>query len=152
MAAAEAGILGEAMEKQVYDVRGRIGSLARLIGFDKAGFIHMVTYRIFIFVAVFTGLLLLYCAAFNPAYFNSAFVKALILLDWLFFTAQVYAASQVLAFILSQGRASEHINKSFINAEDKRKGVDSALRHIPYIITVLWLLGFAAMALVSVII
>lgn len=137
------------MEKQTYDVRGRITMLGRLWPFDKEGFLHMVTFRIFVFVGIATGIVLLYAAIFNPGFMNSMLVKALVLLVWLFFTAQIYAASWVLAFMLSKGRASENINKSFVDSPERKSIINDLLKFVPYTITTVWLIGFAAMLAVT---
>ncbi len=126
-----------------YDVRGRQSSIFRLYGFDNEGLVHMVFYRI----AVFASLLLAAAIIIGFVYFNQPFTmpaKALVVLVWILFTPQLFETGKAMSIIASRGVVFGMLNESFLKFI-KMKRIYAVYRIIPYLILLVWILGFVGM-------
>lgn len=127
-----------------YDIRGRQAGILRLYSFDKEGLIHMVFYRI----AVFLALILAASIMIGIVYYSNPFTKItkiLILLIWILFTPQIFETGKATAIIMSRGVVFGRLNKSFLKYGAKRERVYVIYSLLPYIIVLIWALGFIEM-------
>ncbi len=131
--------------KEVYDIRGRQSSIFRLAGFDREGLLHMVAYRILIFVSIVVGAAVLGTLLFAPHDINAWYIDALVLLVWALITPQVYETARAFALILSRGLSSQDLNQSFVNFAVKNKSAFDAYRAFPYLVLGVWMIGFVVM-------
>jgi hypothetical protein len=131
------------MEKITYDVRGSQSRIFRLLGFDKEAFIHMLFYRILLFVAIITGMAILFYLAFGG---TSLLIisDALIAAVWILFTPQLFESAKAFSIISSKGESFGHLNKSFLNSSVIResKAITSLYNTIPYLALVIWVICF----------
>lgn len=131
------------MEKKLYDMRGRQVNIARLARFHAEGFVHMLFYRILVFVAIAYGFAILLSLVAPELAFP---VKILTVLVWVFFTPQVYEAAKSLTIISTRGLAFGHLSEEYkfmMKSRYKKRG--GAFSVVPYCAMVVWALGFIAM-------
>lgn len=125
-------------DKNIYDPRGRLSNLGRLRTFDLEALIHLISYRLLIISSLLTVLFFLLSLA---APVLDAAWKAMIILDWIFFTTQVFETLKGLALTGSGGIAFGRLNKSFLSAMEEKQS-SPGFKAIPYIALVLWIIGF----------
>ena len=131
--------------KKTYDMRGRETSIARLSSFYPEGFIHMLFYRILIFVSVIYGIVLL--LSLSDAQLAYA-AKALTAAVWVLFTPQLYESAKGFAMIASRGLAHGHLSGEYTHMMKTKYGKSAAaFLIVPYLAMILWIAGFAAMLL-----
>ena len=128
--------------ENAYDVRGRQSLIFRLSAFDKEGLIHMVFYRI----AVFLALILAASITLSMAYYQTPFTsitKVLLLLTWIIFTPQLFETIKAMSLISSRGIVFGKLNSSFMKYGVREKKEYILLNALPYASLLVWLLGFA---------
>jgi hypothetical protein len=131
------------MQKEVFDMRGKETSIMRLAAFDSAAFVHMVFYRILIFVVIAYGIIILLSYAVQGLAFEVKFATAL---AWILFTPQVFETAKGIVLVLSGGMAMGHLNEEYKMAmKAKHHSLRGALAVIPYAVLLLWLAGFMMM-------
>ena len=131
------------MQKIVYDMRGKTTNIKRLASFDSWGFIHMVFYRIAIFVAIAYGLLVLLWYIVPGL---SVEVRIGTALMWIIFIPQFFAAREAIIMVFSKGMAYGHLNKEYKKSyKAKYHPHSGALVVGPYIATIVWIAAFFAM-------
>lgn len=130
-------------EKKLYDARGRMSNLTRLLPFDREAFYHLLSYRTLIVVSIFTFIFFILSLAFSPL--NGVW-KALLVLVWLLLTSQVYESAKAFALVGSGGRAFGHLNESFMSSMMKTEDKGKNYKLIPYAVVVVWLIGLIVFA------
>jgi hypothetical protein len=122
-------------------LRGSQKNIFRLYGFDKPSLVHMLFFRILIFVSLITVIAAVaYILLQTPLSF--LVLKALLLAVWILFAPQLYAVVKVLALVMTTGRASKTMNESFLNSLHKSERPSVAFRILPYAALALWLILF----------
>lgn len=138
-------VLGEPLDKQVYDLRGRQASIGRLLGFDKEAFVHMLFYRILIAVSIIAAVafILDYAIGIPKTIFESLFI-----LVWVLFTPQVYETAKGLSIIATKGFILGQLNKSYLATANKHRNrsFDQLYKLMPYTALVLWLAGLVTLS------
>ncbi|MCL5419547.1 MAG: hypothetical protein M1354_01555 [Candidatus Marsarchaeota archaeon] len=134
-------------EKRTYDLRGRQRSIFRLARFDLEALVHMVFYRLLIFVSIIAGLAILLSLIFPPSAFSASLVKALVLLVWVLIAPQLYKSAEAFAIMASRGLASRHLDRSFVNASGTDKPAYRFYRALPYAVLLFWSAGFVITAM-----
>lgn len=131
------------MEKKTFDMRGKQSNIARLSHFHAEGFVHMLFYRVMIFLSIFYGLVVL--LSFQYPYLGFA-VKPLTVLVWFFFTPQVYETAKGFALIQSKGLALGHLSEEYTTMmKNKYKKGGGIYQIVPYVTLTVWAIGFIAM-------
>jgi hypothetical protein len=145
MEAGSEEVLGELLDKQVYDLRGKQTSIGRLLGFDKEAFIHMLFYRVLIIVSIIAAIAFVLGYAIG---IPSAVFKLLFVLVWVLFTPQVYETAKGISVIATKGFVFGHLNKSYLATASKhgKRAMDPLYKLMPYTALVLWLAGLAALS------
>lgn len=128
-------------DKNIYDPRGRLSNLGRLKTFDIEALVHLISYRLLIISSLLT--VLFFLLSFPAPVFDGAW-KIMIVLDWLFFTTQVFETLKGLALTGSGGIAFGRLNKSFLSAMEEKES-SPGFKAIPYIALVLWIIGFVVL-------
>ena len=131
------------MEKTTYDARGSQSRIFRLLGFDKEAFIHMISYRILLFVAIFAGVeILIYLVIGGTSLLIIS--EALVAFVWILFTPQLFESAKAFSLIGSRGESFGNLNKSFLNSSVIResKAATSTYNAIPYLALLIWVVGF----------
>ena len=119
-----------------YDVRGRQSSIFRLWRFDKGALIHMVFFRILIFEAPIAAFFLLLSLAFPIAAILLA-SKALIIIAWILFTPQLFAALRAFSLVFSRGSAFGGFNEYYMRTQ-KKNPYAKAYQFLPYVGLAVW--------------
>lgn len=130
-----------------YDVRGRQSSIFRLYGFDREGLVHMVFYRIAVFVAVLLAASIVLGMAYSQTPFT-AYTKALMLIMWAIFTPQLFETFKASSIIASGGVVFGRLNASFMRFAVRMKPQYALYRALPYAALAVWVLGFVMLAYV----
>lgn len=128
------------MEKS-YDLRGRQSGIMRVARFSPLAFIHMLFYRILIFVAFLTAVTLAFYVVTHSAS-ASMLAKILLLITWILFTPQLFSAFKALSLVSTKGRVFGHLNEAFVRARVKGHLLDPAFEALPYAVLTVWVLGF----------
>ena len=126
-----------AEEKNLYDPRGRLSNLRRLRDFDMEALIHLISYRLLIIASLLTVVffaLSLAAPALQVAW------KALLVLDWIFFSTQVFETLKGLMLTGSGGIAFGRLNESYLSAMVKNTS-RPGYKAVPYVALVLWVIG-----------
>lgn len=130
--------------KKTFDVRERHGIIVRLARFDREGFVHMVSYRVMVFLAVIYGI----AVFLSLLYPLAPEVFVLTVLVWIFFTPQVYETAKSFALISSRGLAFGHLSEEYkFIVKTKYKKSGSAFMLIPYLVMLVWVIGFVFLLL-----
>lgn len=141
-------ILGELMEKRIYDLRGRQRSILRVGRFDREALLHMITYRALIFVGFIEGLVLLYSSVFGSGAVLDSVSDFLLFVVMLIFIPEIFEMLKALAVISSKGIVFGRLNHSFLDANNLARK-DSPLAVLPYLGTLIWI-GVIIAFLVSI--
>lgn len=128
------------MDKEVFDLRGMQESILRLYRFDKGAFLHMLFYRIAVFVAIAAGLLI--AADTVTLHHLAYYTKLLVALSWILFTPQLFAVFVAFSVMRSRGVAFGHLNSSFLSAEVEKRLSQNVYKALPYIAIAVWMAGF----------
>ena len=131
-----------------YDARGRQRSILRLAGFDYAALVHMITYRVLIFFAVITGVAILVSMFVSPASLGMQTIEVLLLAVWALITPQLFEAVRAIGLMLSRGRSSRDLNRSFANFAPGNRAYYALCRSLPYAALTLWIAGFVIMLVI----
>lgn len=131
------------MEKKLYDMRGSQANIFRLAKFDTEGFIHMLFFRILIFVSVIYGLAIM-------LYFENAlpglWVKLLTAIVWILITPQFFQTVKVISMVGSGGLSFSHFSQEYVFlAKEKRQTDTRAFDILPYALMAIWVIFFIAM-------
>lgn len=130
-------------EKKLYDMRGRQANIARLSRFHKEGFIHMLFYRILVFVSILYGIVLLLFFAYPQL---SLLSKALTAIVWILLTPQLYETAKGFSIISTKGLAQGHLSKEYRFLMKSKYGKSGGIYNVvPYAAMVVWVAGFVAM-------
>lgn len=125
-----------------YDVRGPHSRIFRLFAFDKEGFIHMLFYRIAIFVAIVTGVYALIHIIFNVL--NLTILYIMIAIVWALLTPQIFESAKVISIDATKAKLFGHLQKSFIDSSEKLPAWKKLIfGSLPYFVLVIWLAGLA---------
>lgn len=131
------------MQKTVYDMRGKPTNISRLASYDAEGFIHMVFYRIAIFVAAAYGILLLLWYVVPGMGFE---VKVATAIMWILFTPQLFETAKGISLTQSGGMAFGHLNEEYKRStRTKYHPIGGVLTAVPYLAILLWAFGFVVM-------
>jgi len=133
--------------KQVYDLRGRQSSMLRLWRFNRGALLHMLSNRILAFLALIAAVVMI-MDLYSPSYLFGEFARIMLLLVWIFFTPQLFAALKAFSLVYSRGGSFGHLNKAFVRASMKSKGIYTVYTALPYVAMAVWLLGFAGLTMV----
>ncbi len=135
------------MEQDSYDVRGRQSSILRLASFDSEGMIHMLFYRIAIFVALALAISMTAGAVYYGNALNST-SRYLLLALWILFTPQLFETAKAFSIIASHGVVFGRLNESFMKYGAAKEFYYKPLAALPYAAIAVWAIGFAAIAFV----
>lgn len=124
-------------EKNIYDARGRMSNLGRLKQFDREALIHLISYRLLIVTSLLT--VIFFLASFASGSLGIVW-KVLLVLDWIFFSTQVFETLKGLALTGSGGIAFGRLNESYLSAMASKKS-SPGFKAIPYVALVLWIIG-----------
>ncbi len=149
MEAAGKEILSGSMEKK-FDLRGRQRNILRLLAFDNEAFIHMAFYRISVFASFIAGLLVALGLLTGIGAMDTIAFAAIAVM-WVLFTPQLFETSKAFSVILSKGAVFGRLNESFLDAYVKERFVYKVYWAVPYLIMVVWALGFASFVYLVVI-
>jgi hypothetical protein len=138
-------ILGDLLNKEIYDIRGKQASIGRLLPFYKEAFIHMLFYRILIIVSIFAGVV------FLLSYFSGLFTqlfKPLFLIVWILFTPQVFETAKGTSVIATKGFVHGDLNKSYLTAAIKyeKHPKSTFYKFMPYAALAIWIVGFLSIS------
>lgn len=128
--------------KNTYDLRGSQGNILRLASFDKEALLHMLFYRLMVIIAPAAALMMVYRLLLNTASFN--LVNTVVLTVWIVFTPQLFATAKAFSLISSKGVVFGHLNESFLNSRIKKKRIYAVYKAIPYVVLMVWAIGFLA--------
>ena len=130
--------------KKVYDLRGKQTKISRLLRFDNEAFIHLLAYRMFVFIAVIYGIVLLGSLFYGPFVL---YVKILTMLSWILFIPLVFALIKVTSLVGSHGLAFGKFNSAYRTMKMEKAGrlQVTALWLLPYLATAAWAICFFAM-------
>lgn len=130
-------------DKSTYDVRGYQSRIFRLFCFDKEGLLHMVFYRMAIFVAVLLAASMVLSAVYSghSAPFIS-YSKVLFMLLWILFTPQLFETFKAISLISSRGIVFGRLNRSFMKYGVHKSRTYAVLGALPYAVLLIWALGF----------
>lgn len=138
-------VLGESLDKQVYDLRGRQANMGRLLGFDKEALIHVLFYRVLIIISIIAAIafILDYLVGIPSIVFEFLFV-----LVWIFFTPQVYETAKGMSVIATKGFVHGYLNKSYLATVDKlgKHKFELFYKLIPYTTLAVWMAGLVALS------
>lgn len=134
-------------DKNIYDPRGRLKNLGRLRTFDVEALIHLISYRLLVLTSLLTVIAFLLSLAI-PA--TAMAWKILLLLDWIFFSTQVFETLKGLSLTGSHGIAFGRLNESFLSAMVKKRS-SPGYKAMPYFALAVWLAGLAAYIVVVLI-
>ena len=126
--------------KHTYDVRGRQSRIFRLYCSDKEGLLHMLSYRlaiIFAFITIGSMIWSIYAAGTPLTLLSERFIIVLGIL----FIPQLFESTKALSLIASRGIVFGMLNPSFLQFGVKRHRIYQLYKLIPYIVTVVWLVG-----------
>ncbi len=130
------------MEKKTHDFRGGQKNVLRLYGFDRAGLIHALFYRILIFASIIYAILLL----LSPFYGLALAIKAFTALMWVLIAPQLFAAMKVLGMTSTRGVVFGKFSKAYSQIASKGYRSYYALyRALPYLALLIWALLFICM-------
>ncbi len=116
--------------------------MLRLNRFYSTAFVHMLFYRILIFVAPITAVFIL--AGIASGYSEIIFAsRILILASWVLFAPQLFAALKAFSLVSSGGAAFGRFSESFARLRSKGRMARGAYGALPYIGTSIWAVGFA---------
>lgn len=133
------------MEKKVYDMRGNQANIARLLGFYKSAFVHMLFYRLLIFLGIIYGIVLIASVFYSPLILAA---KAFTIIIWILFMPQVFAAVKVLSLTRTRGLSFGHLGEEYTFLAKKRyKGSTALYTALPYIVLAIWIVGIAFAAI-----
>jgi hypothetical protein len=135
------------MADEYLDARGRETSIFKLWKFHREGMVHMLFYRILIFVSLISAAVVAFSAV-TGQYIWAA--HALLLAIWLLFTPQLFGMFKVLAIGTTDGIAFGHLEKSYLSSIEKRvnRGKVDTFTLLPYLAVVVWIALLCAFALV----
>jgi hypothetical protein len=131
-----------------YDARGRQRSIFRLAGFDYVALIHMLFYRILVFFAIIAGAAILASLFLSPSSLGMQYAGLLVLGVWILITPQLFEAMRAVGLMLSGGRSSGDLNKSFANFAGGNRPYYAFCRSLPYATLTLWIAGFVIMLVI----
>ncbi len=130
------------MKKVTFEQRGNQFKITRLLGFDLEGFVHMLFYRVLIFVAFIYGAVLLLSLSIYPQL--SGYVKPLTLVVWVLITPQLYETFKGMSMMLSGGMVHSRLSEEYTSMMRSRyKKSGTAFVLVPYVALLLWIFGFA---------
>ena len=127
-----------------HDLRGRQLNIFRLAGFDASALVHMVFYRVLIFIAPVAAVAI----AVSLMYQSQAAVlisRILIAAVWILFTPQLFSAFKAFSLVYSGGGAFGRFSESFERTQNRSRVGNGAYRALPYACTAVWIAAFAAM-------
>ncbi len=128
-------------DKNIYDPRGRLSNIGRLRGFDAEALVHLISYRLLIISSLLTVVAFLFSLGVSQL---DAVWKVLLVLDWIFFSTQVFETLKGLSLTGSGGIAFGRLNQSFLSGMLGKKD-SPGYRAIPYIALALWLVGLVVL-------
>ena len=129
--------------KKLYDMRGRQANIARLAHFHVEGFIHMLFYRILVFLSIIYGIMLLTFFAYPQLAFA---VKVLTAIVWVFFTPQLYETAKGFTIISTKGLAFGRLSEEYRFLMKSKYGKSGGIYNaVPYATLAVWIAGFVAM-------
>ncbi len=116
--------------------------MLRLKRFYGAAFIHMLFYRILIFVAPITAVFILVgiVSGYPAAIFAS---RILILASWILFAPQLFAALKAFSLVSSKGTAFGRFSEPFARLRSVGSSGHLVYNALPYVGTLIWTAGFA---------
>ncbi len=124
-------------DKNIYDPRGRLSNLRRLRPFDIEALVHLISYRLLIITSLLTFIVFLATLAAPPL---EGALKVLIVLDWIFFSTQVFETLKGLSLAGSRGIVFGRLNESYLSAMAGKREYPG-YRAVPYIALMLWIIG-----------
>jgi hypothetical protein len=131
------------MEKKLYDMRGSQSNIIRLAGFDIEGFIHMLFFRILVFISMIYGIVLLLSFLISVPLL---LIKLLTALVWVLITPQLFESVKMLSMISTGGLSFGHFSQERVFLEKSKYKVRTGFFDImPYGAMLLWLMGFFIM-------
>jgi hypothetical protein len=129
--------------KKLGETRGGQSRIFRLASFDLEAFIHMLFYRILIFVAPAYGVLTLVSLLYP---FPPFVLKALTVLLWVLFTPQLFETVKALSLSWSRGMSFGHLNEEYSSLVKERYGGGVKIySSLPFLVLLLWSVGFVFM-------
>ena len=128
-------------------MRGRQSNILRLASFDRLAFVHMLFYRISIFVSIIAAVLIV-AAAFDKAAVLLLSERIAILVMWLLFTPQLFETAVAFSLIETRGRVFGHLNQSFLDSYEKGNKTNPLFTVLPYAAVTIWVISFVAFAIV----
>ncbi len=133
------------MEKKTYDARGSIGNLGRLTAFDREAFYHLISYRLLIIASTITVVLFMLSLGLHSLEMTW---KIMLVIVWLLLTSQVYESAKAFVLVGSGGIAFGKLNESYLSS--MRSGSKDAgfMGYIPYVVLLIWVVGFFIFAAV----
>lgn len=132
--------------KEVYDVRGRQWSILRVGRFDKGALLHMLAYRTLIFVAPLAAVVIAVSLFIHVGAVELS-ARIAVLVVWLLFTPQLFAAIKAFSVVRSGGFVFGSLNESFVKARMKKKAIYHVYEALPYIAMIAWDVGFVVLLL-----
>ena len=135
--------------KSTYDTRGRQRNVLRLAHFDKEGLAHILAYRVLAFLAIITGIVVLYAILSDSSIWMTA-AKILIGIVWLLFGIELYSVYKAFGIIATKGIVFGRLNESFLNSEVKMKRWYGLIRAGGPVLIIVWYALFAVFALVVI--
>ncbi len=127
------------VEVESVDVRGSQMSILRLYGFDKGALLHMLFYRILVFVAL-AAFVVIAVYEYTRSALAYQTVGIFIVAVYLLFTPQLFAVARVATLVVTKGRVSDKLNASFLNSLKGSRRKYAVLRAIPYACVAIWLM------------
>ena len=145
MAAGREEVLVDWMEKKLYDMRGSQANIVRLAAFDMEGFIHMLSFRILIFVSIIYGIAILLYFVANLVV-TASFIKLLTALVWILITPQFFETVKMGSMIGTNGLSFGRFSEEHVFLAKSKNKVDTRFFDImPYCVMAIWIVGFVAM-------
>ena len=131
--------------KRLEDLRGPQRRISRLLRFYPEAYIHMLFYRVAIPLTILYGLIILLFFLL-PGWGLALKIFTAVL--WVLWTPQLFAVAKGLSLAWSRGMAFGQLNPEFAALYRKRYSRRSSLYvALPYVVLVVWAVGFVVLIL-----
>ena len=126
--------------KETYDMRGRQSLAFRLLCIDREALVHVLFYRIAVFVALaLAASIILGMLVVGTPYTN--ITRILLIAVWVLFTPQLFEAAKAASVIGSRGVVFGKLNESFKEYGAHKSALNPLYAIFPYVVFAVWLIG-----------
>ena len=136
------------MGELTIDLRGSEKNIARLSRISKEALVHMIVYRILIFLCLITGVLFFVSILVPQVNYLDLLFKSLFVLVWILFSVQLFETAKASVDIATRGFVLGKLEDSYKREiKNRNKKLDMLLGTLPYFAVLVWLAGFILLIL-----